>query len=985
MVNLLNEPEQNARPLFFWIALGFGILLPCLFVIPVRVALVTRGAEKVIGWRAVERASGWFVESVDVRGPAAGALLPGDRIRGIDGDLRTARIGPDWLLQRIPPGQTYEIEFERQGEVRNRQLRLDTAVNETAAGWSIVYVLVAFAFYAASLTIALAKPQDPTAKHAFSVGSLCTLMLLAYASAPSIGVLPGFYTWAALLMASVSPLHFVSGFHFYAGVPVRIPADRFWRRVGAALTVCGLVLWAPAAFYNVVQAAQSETAVALVDRYYPLFRFYAHVLAPAQLVYKAVGAVAILGVVARNFRLRPEGDQRRRIRWLIWGAALGLSPIGLVALVTAIISILPGGQELGQTLAMAKAVASAMGVAIPITIGYAIVKHRVLGVDIAVRLGVRYLLARNVLRVILLLPILGIVLSVVSHPNVTVGELLFRGKFNLLLIALASVGLAYRRPLAALVDKRFFREAYDQEQVLLHLIESLKSVDSIQDISRLFSGAIDSALHARRISVFYRAEFDRDFRLVHSSSGTDMVRHLPENSALISLLGAGNHAQHYMAVRKQCPEEERDWLDQLQLQLVVPVPGTDGKLLGVLMLGEKMSEEPYTGRDRKLLEAVAAQIGVVYENLSLRDRVKRQQQVQANVLAHLQQSDVNIVKECPQCGNCYDSAVEQCARDGAALMLTLPVERTIDGKYRLERLIGKGGMGAVYQAADLRLGRTVAVKVMIGSLFGNVVALRRFAREAQASAKLDHPNIVRIYDFGELHGDGAYLVLEYVPSKTWRHELHRLGVFRPPYAADAFDQLLSGLEAAHRGGVVHRDLKPENILISSLRAASPPLVKVLDFGLAKVREGGFLDPHSQTITGRMIGTWGYASPEQMMGEEVDERTDIYAVGVLALETLTGELGPRRHQLGIEDLMGQRFAFKNIQQGHLGVRRVLAKCVASRREARYASVAEVRESLIPALRQCPAIPVSTEAGTPARVFGAVARDTLTFGLPEERQS
>jgi eukaryotic-like serine/threonine-protein kinase len=111
--------------------------------------------------------------------------------------------------------------------------------------------------------------------------------------------------------------------------------------------------------------------------------------------------------------------------------------------------------------------------------------------------------------------------------------------------------------------------------------------------------------------------------------------------------------------------------------------------------------------------------------------------------------------ECPACGACYDGDTNVCQHDGRALTLSLPIPRTIDGKYALIRLIGRGGMGAVYKATDLRLDRTVAVKIMIGDLFGHARALQRFAREARASAKLDHPNVVRIFRFWRAPGRGG--------------------------------------------------------------------------------------------------------------------------------------------------------------------------------------------------------------------------------------
>jgi len=185
----------------------------------------------------------------------------------------------------------------------------------------------------------------------------------------------------------------------------------------------------------------------------------------------------------------------------------------------------------------------------------------------------------------------------------------------------------------------------------------------------------------------------------------------------------------------------------------------DQRLAGVLWLDEKMSEEPYSARDKDLLQMIAGQIAVVHENLRLKEQLADEQRVRINVLSHLDERSVNLLKECPSCGRCYDRSAELCAVDGIELTTLIPVERVVEKKYRLDRRLGSGGMGGVYEATDLRLNRTVALKVMVGRLFGNRVALRRFEREARTSARLRHPNIVTIHDFGRLQGEGAYLVV----------------------------------------------------------------------------------------------------------------------------------------------------------------------------------------------------------------------------------
>ncbi|HVG38245.1 MAG TPA: serine/threonine-protein kinase, partial [Pyrinomonadaceae bacterium] len=222
--------------------------------------------------------------------------------------------------------------------------------------------------------------------------------------------------------------------------------------------------------------------------------------------------------------------------------------------------------------------------------------------------------------------------------------------------------------------------------------------------------------------------------------------------------------------------------------------------------------------------------------------------------------------------------------DGAELTYTLPVERTIEGRYQLENLLGKGGMGAVYEATDLRIKRRVAVKILSGAMFGNREALRRFEREAQTAGRLQHPHIVSVFDYGVLPTAGAFLVMELVRGETLRAVLARARRLDPDTAVAWFGQILDGVGAAHRAGVVHRDLKPENVLVSGDGAARR--LRVSDFGLARAAEQDLAG--SVTLPGTILGTFGYMSPEQLRGEPADERSDLFSVGVMLYEALSGE-------------------------------------------------------------------------------------------------
>jgi hypothetical protein len=201
-------------------------------------------------------------------------------------------------------------------------------------------------------------------------------------------------------------------------------------------------------------------------------------------------------------------------------------------------------------------------------------------------------------------------------------------------------------------------------------------------------------------------------------------------------------------------------------------------------------------------------------------------------------------------------------------------------RYELHEVVGSGGMAAVWRAVDRVLDRPVAVKVLHARLAEDPSFLGRFRGEAMASARLTHPNIVSVFDTGA-DGPIAYIVMELFGGETLRDRLTRTGPFDPQDAAAVTVQVLGGLEFAHEHGVIHRDVKPANVLV-----ADDGRVKVTDFGIAKAAYDAAEEP---TTTGKVLGSVPYLAPEQVEGEAVDARTDIYAAGALLYELLTGRL------------------------------------------------------------------------------------------------
>ncbi|MGB7211208.1 MAG: protein kinase [Gemmatimonadales bacterium] len=313
------------------------------------------------------------------------------------------------------------------------------------------------------------------------------------------------------------------------------------------------------------------------------------------------------------------------------------------------------------------------------------------------------------------------------------------------------------------------------------------------------------------------------------------------------------------------------------------------------------------------------------------------------------------MKFCPVCGTEYADDVKFCPRDGQTLKSANPsgdlIGQVIADRYHVTKKLGEGGMGAVYLAEHVKMGRKSAIKVMTGSMTNDPDAISRFNREANNASRINHPNVCAIYDFGETPDGIIYLAMEYIEGKSLSGLLKETGPLPLNRATAILRQTADGLEVAHELGIVHRDLKPDNIMIAS--QAGKDLVKVVDFGIAKA-VGGDETGQRVTKTGLVVGTPEYMSPEQLSGDKLDGRSDIYSLALVYYRMITGALpfqAETSQETMIKRLTDDPMPLSQaLPTGHFppGLQPVMDRALARYPNDRYASAAQLATDVEKAL-------------------------------------
>lgn len=825
-----------------------------------------RGPER-LGVDLVFEPSGALVQGIipGFAGERAG-LQPGDRILAVDGIAVHHSFEWNVIGANLEIGRLHRVEIERGGERQVLDLKLErrsglwsrSSPENTILFWWLV--VLQGAVLGLGFTIAFNRPRDLVAR----VGALFLVTLpvsLGYFRAPygfaaAWRDLPAPLGWPLWIPQALGIAAGPLAFTFFAVFPRTLFRARWAWALVWLLVPAGLPLLA----MSLYMVYRPERAAGLVPAWYWQW------LAVVAVLY----TLTALGVLVMNYRRLEDLNERRRVRVLVAGTVVGfLGPL------PAFIGLLWGGSGSFMAALLSSPI-PLLGILLflifPVAFAYAILRHRVFDLGVLIRQGLQYGLARGFL--FALVPALAaiFVLDLLLHADQPLVAILqARGWVYAVLGGLALVAHVQRQRWLTALDRRFFRERYDAQRLLREVVEEVRGGRSFEKSAPRVVAEIEAALHPEFAALLVREPEQPSYRVLAAAPAGQAPPPLPAASKLVALLRLLNKPLEVPQtesgwLQQQLPHEETDFLRRARLDLLVPIAVAPERTEALLALGPKRSEEPYGREDQDLLVAIASSLALLLEK-----------PVEAPAPAR------DVFDECPQCGACYDSGAGRCGQDRAALApVRLP--RLLAERYRLDRRLGRGGMGTVYAATDTALERPVAVKVIREDLVGSAEAAERFRREARAAASFTHPNVVTVHDFGVAADTRAFLVMELLEGRTLRQELQRQKRLSAARTLDILRGVAAAVEAAHSRQLIHRDLKPENIFL--VRSETGEVPKVLDFGVAKFLPSAG-DSTLDTGTGLLVGTLHYMAPEQVRGEPVDLSWDLWALAVIAYELLTG--------------------------------------------------------------------------------------------------
>ncbi len=634
-------------------------------------------------------------------------------------------------------------------------------------------------------------------------------------------------------------------------------------------------------------------------------------------------AVNVLIVIEgiNRYRINTDADERRRVQIVVFTGVPAVFAYALKTGIPLLLGLMGRPVQLPWPIeAFLQAIILLPAFGLP----YAVAVRHVFSPRTVLRRGLQYALARRTLAALVALPVIALIASLVQQRDQSLAMIVTgRPLFYLFFLAMLGLGLKYRVAAQRWLDKQFFRAEYDAREILVSLAGRVHYEADPRDLVAMVVTQIDSALHPESLAVLASdapTGSNPSGKLTPVSALRVEATPLSMESGITTLLRWSDKPLEVFLDDDQSqvsrlPPADRAWLQSMNAALLVPIfaGGSDPRpFVGLIALGPKRSEEPYTPEDRELLRGIAVQMGVALDLSRLRRQVNTMPPAGSDA------------------SQTFTPTVIRSGGGGAGMA----VGAVVDNKYRVDAVIGQGGMGAVFRAWDLRLERPVAIKVVRADLLGDPDSRARFRRESQIVARLQHPAIVTVFDYGTLPDGAAYLVMEFVPGEDLRRVMKREGRLSAARTAELLGGICAGVESAHKSGIFHRDIKPENILLPE--SGTGP--KVLDFGVAKLTTtANTTDGGTLTSGGTVVGTPAYMSPEQLRGDTVDARTDVYSLGVMAYEMLLARLpygGGNFIDIGMKQAAGEQ----QVETGDLppGLVEVLRRAIAYEKEKRPAS-------------------------------------------------
>ncbi len=592
------------------------------FALSTSVLIQTKGVSKDAGWTWNCTSGTCLVESIATHGPAKGVLSPGDILVAVNGDARASAAGPRAWLQCVNPGELYRMTVSRSGESRSYGLRMgQTKPQRQAVFMAVCDLLISIPFVLMALMVGLAKPDERVARY----GSAAGLLLALFLSASAIGfvspLLRGWPIWCYTLLKSTFPFQFLFALRFFATLPRSLRNRRDWIVLDRLLTVVAMLTWLILLPQRVVPHLDLEwrlSYLAGLDLWERPELWNVHLRYAVEFFF----LLAIAFVCERSVRLERNPAERVRLRWVYLGAVIGLTPVTAFAFALSVgtaFGLMP--KETVSELMSFGSLASLPSAIIPVTVAYAILRHRVLGIAFVVRRMFQIVLAAPGLRIAIALPITALLVQALRDPSVPLDQFLMERQVLFYLLVAAFLVREFRKPLLGFLDRGFFQAYSNRERILRETQAEIVASETLDQAGELAATRIQEALSPTSIVVLFRGLQTGWLEVrggtVAGVSGSE-EEGLEPDWEKIAARACGTGPVPLQKVSTIMDASELDWLERHDITLMVPVrTREDSPLAGLFLLGNKESGEAYSFVDMDLLQSTAIQAAAVCERLKL--------------------------------------------------------------------------------------------------------------------------------------------------------------------------------------------------------------------------------------------------------------------------------------------------------------------------------------------------------------------------------